>query len=216
MKRRYCDGGRTKKYLPMSYDKKADVTSLDEDLRQLRQSKFSPEAVQHIKKWVFESVLAEAAPPDDLLQCLKDGTVLCKLANILYEADTKEANHINSKNSKMPFVQMDQISQFLSFARAYGVPEDELFQTVDLYEEKDPAIVYQTLKSLSRYANKKHPDRFPVLGPQLSTKKPRPPVKSKPQHLQGSTGWSTFEYGYMKGASQGSEGVVLGQRRDIV
>ena len=78
----------------MSYDKKADVTSLDEDLRQLRKSKYSPEAVQHIKTWVFESVLIEATPSEDLLECLKDGTVLCKLANILYEADTKKANHI--------------------------------------------------------------------------------------------------------------------------
>ncbi|CAI6900671.1 ANL_collapsed_G0053590.mRNA.1.CDS.1 [Saccharomyces cerevisiae] len=93
----------------------------------------------------------------------------------------------------------------LSFSRKYGVPEDELFQTIDLFEKKDPAIVFQTLKSLSRYANKKHPDRFPVLGPQLSTKKPRPPVKSKPKHLQDGTGWSTFEYGYMKGASQATK-----------
>ncbi|CAI4778350.1 BCN_G0052220.mRNA.1.CDS.1 [Saccharomyces cerevisiae] len=200
----------------MSYDKKADVTSLDEDLRQLRESKFSPEAIQNIKIWVYKSVLKEIAPPGDLLECLKDGTVLCKLANILYEADTGEANHISWKSSKMSFVQMDQISQFLSFSRKYGVPEDELFQTIDLFEKKDPAIVFQTLKSLSRYANKKHPDRFPVLGPQLSTKKPRPPVKSKPKHLQDGTGWSTFEYGYMKGASQATEGVVLGQRRDIV
>ncbi|CAI4052401.1 hypothetical protein SKDZ_15G4980 [Saccharomyces kudriavzevii ZP591] len=200
----------------MSYDKKADVTSLDEDLRQLREGKFSPEAIQHIKVWVFKSVLAEVVPPSSLLQCLKDGTVLCKLANVLHEADTKETNHISWKRSNIPFVQMDQISQFQSFARKYGVPEDELFQTVDLFEEKDPAIVYQTLKSLSRYANKKHPERFPVLGPQLSTKKPRPPIKLKPKHLQDGTGWSTLEYGYMKGASQGSEGVVLGQRRDIV
>ncbi|CAI6900621.1 ANL_collapsed_G0053580.mRNA.1.CDS.1 [Saccharomyces cerevisiae] len=59
----------------MSYDKKADVTSLDEDLRQLRESKFSPEAIQNIKIWVYKSVLKEIAPPGDLLECLKDGTV---------------------------------------------------------------------------------------------------------------------------------------------
>ena len=120
------------------------------------------------------------------------------------------------KESKMPFVQMEQISQFLSFARDYGVPEDELFQTIDLYEEKDPASVFQALKSLTRYANKKHPDVFPLLGPKLATKKPRPPVKAKPKHLQGESGWSTQEYGYMGGASQSTEHVVFGQRRNIL
>lgn len=202
----------------MSYTKKADVTSLDEDLKTLRESKFSPDAVKSIEMWIYESILREKCPDQSvsLLESLKDGIVLSKLANILSEADTAGLQLIRWKESRMPFVQMEQISQFLSFARSYGVPEDELFQTVDLYEEKDPASVYQTLKSLSRYANKKHPERFPVLGPQLATKKPRPLIKDKPKHLRtGESGWSTYEYGYMKGASQKSEGVVFGQRRDI-
>lgn len=197
----------------MSYGIKPDVTSLDEDLRELRRSKFSAAAIDEISRWVFDSVLHEPSPAN-LLESLKDGTVLCKLANVLHEADTRVPNLIRFKSSKMPFVQMEQIAQFLTFAKQYGVPEDELFQTVDLYEEKDPAIVYQTLKSLSRYANKKHPDQFPVIGPQISNKAPRPPVATKPKHLQG-VGWSTHEYGYMKGASQSSERIVFGQKRDI-
>lgn len=198
----------------MSYGIPADVTSLDEDLKLLRESKFSREAVEDIKRWVFESVLEEQVPAESLLESLKDGTVLCRLANRLHSADVGDGKElIKWRKSTMPFGQMEQISQFLSFARSYGVPEDELFQTVDLFEEKDPAIVYQTLKSLSRYANKKHPQKFVVLGPQLATKRPRPPVKQKPSHLQA--GWSTTEYGYMGGASQSTEKVVFGQRRDI-
>lgn len=196
----------------MSYDKKADVTSLDEDLKLLRDTKFSQDAIDDIKNWIFESVLNEEQPSESLIDCLKSGVTLCKVANKLKAAD-ETSGFIKWKESKMPFVQMEQISQFLTFARSYGVPEDELFQTVDLFEEKDPAIVYQTLKSVSRYANKKHPDLFPVIGPQLATKRPRPPVKQKPKHLQ--TGWSTTEYGYMGGASQKSEGIVFGQRRNI-
>lgn len=196
----------------MSYDKKADVTSLDEDLKLLRDTKFSQDAIDDIKNWIFESVLNEEQPGESLIESLKSGVTLCKVANKLKAAD-ETSGFIKWKESKMPFVQMEQISQFLTFARSYGVPEDELFQTVDLFEEKDPAIVYQTLKSVSRYANKKHPDLFPVIGPQLATKRPRPPVKQKPKHLQ--TGWSTTEYGYMGGASQKSEGIVFGQRRNI-
>lgn len=198
----------------MSYDKTPDVTSLDEDLKILRESKFSNGAIEDIKNWIFQSVLKEASTDQSLIASLKDGTVLCKLANEIYSADDpSNKTLIKWKESKMPFVQMEQISQFLDFARSYGVPEDELFQTVDLFEEKDPAIVYQTLKSLSRYANRRHPNRFPVIGPQLAVKRPRPPIKQKPKHLQ--TGWSTAEYGYMGGASQQSEGIVFGQRRNI-
>lgn len=196
----------------MSYDKKADVTSLDEDLKLLRDTKFSQDAIDDIKSWIFVSVLNEEQPRESLIESLKSGVTLCKVANKLKAAD-ETSGFIKWKESKMPFVQMEQISQFLTFARSYGVPEDELFQTVDLFEEKDPAIVYQTLKSVSRYANKKHPDLFPVIGPQLATKRPHPPVKQKPKHLQ--TGWSTTEYGYMGGASQKSEGIVFGQRRNI-
>lgn len=196
----------------MSYDKKADVTSLDEDLKLLRDTKFSQDAIDDIKSWIFVSVLNEEQPRESLIESLKSGVTLCKVANKLKAAD-ETSGFIKWKESKMPFLQMEQISQFLTFARSYGVPEDELFQTVDLFEEKDPAIVYQTLKSVSRYANKKHPDLFPVIGPQLATKRPRPPVKQKPKHLQ--TGWSTTEYGYMGGASQKSEGIVFGQRRNI-
>mgnify|MGYP003362487588 CR=1 FL=1 len=199
----------------MSYGIKPDVTSLDEDLRLLREGKFDRNAIRDIQHWIYTTVLSEKEPTEPLLESLKSGVTLCKLANVLASADSG-ASVIKYKESKMPFVQMEQISQFLSFARDYGVPEDELFQTVDLFEDKDSASVYQALKSLSRYANKKHPERFPVLGPQLATKKPRPPVKQKPKHLQGDSGWSTAEYGYMKGASQASEGIVFGQRRNIL
>ena len=34
----------------------------------------------------------------------------------------------------MPFHMMENISAFLAAAKAYGVPEISLFQTVDLYE----------------------------------------------------------------------------------
>lgn len=202
------------------YGVKPDVTSLDEDLKQLRSQKFSLEAVEEIKDWIFKDVLhRDRTPQGPLLALLKDGTVLCQVANILIQQDQNQDQGmavIKWKESKMPFVQMEQISQFLSFARRYGVPEDELFQTVDLYEELDPASVYQTLKSLSRYANRKHPTRFHVLGPQLVEKRAPPPVKRKPEHLKASQMWSTQEYGYMGGASQGSENVVFGQRRNIL
>ncbi|CDO93571.1 unnamed protein product [Kluyveromyces dobzhanskii CBS 2104] len=197
----------------MSYGIKPDVKSLDDDLRESRSKKFSGKDVAEIRDWVYNAI-EEDVPNEELLKALKDGTVLCRLSNRLLKEDTGNSNTIKWKNSKIAFVQMEQIAMFLQFAATYGVPEDELFQTVDLYEEKDPAIVYQTIKSLSRYANVKHPNVFPVIGPQLSKKRTRPPVKDKPSYLK-NTGWSTVEYGYMKGANQSTEGIVFGNKRDI-
>lgn len=197
----------------MSYGIKPDVTSLDDDLKESRSKKFNKHDITEIKRWIY-AIIEEQSPDHSLLDALKDGTVLCKLANRLLKEETGVSDSMKWKSSRIAFVQMEQISMFLQFATKYGVPQDELFQTVDLYEEKDPAIVYQTIKSLSRYANSKHPDLFPVIGPQLSTKRPRPPVKGKPSHLK-NVGWSTVEYGYMKGANQSTEGIVFGNKRDI-
>lgn len=108
---------------------------------------------------------------------------------------------------------MENISQFLTFVKKYGVPEDEVFQTIDLYEENDPAIVLQTIVFFSRYVHKKQPE-IPVIGPKLSTKQQPPKIPKKPKFLNDPQ-WSSFEYGYMKGASQSSEGVVFGNKRNI-
>lgn len=121
---------------------------------------------------------------------------------------------VKFKDSKMPFVQMENIANFLTFVKSYGIPEDETFQTVDLYEEGDIASVLQTIVSLSRYVHEKSPS-IPVIGPKLSTRQPPPKVPKKPSHLSKGPAWSSLEYGYMKGASQTSEGVVFGKHRNI-
>lgn len=56
----------------------ASVTSLDQDMRNLRLSRYTPQAANECRDWI-ESVLGESLPAGDLLQnVLKDGTVLCK------------------------------------------------------------------------------------------------------------------------------------------
>ena len=80
----------------------------------------------------------------------------------------------------MPFVQMENISHFLSFVASppISLPPHDLFLTVDLYEQKDPAQVCQCITSYSRTAHKLKPGAFPTtigglkvtaqLSPQLS------------------------------------------------
>jgi hypothetical protein len=63
-----------------SYESKvamASVTSLDKDLRNLRLSRYTPQAAAEVRDWI-EEVLREKLPSSDLLEGLKDGVALCK------------------------------------------------------------------------------------------------------------------------------------------
>ena len=52
------------------------------------------------------------------------------------------------------FALRENVSQFLTAAKAYGVPDNELFQTVDLFEKKNISQVTMTLHALGRYVRR--------------------------------------------------------------
>ncbi len=61
---------------------------------------------------------------------------------------------------------MENISNFLKACRAFGVPEHDLFETVDLYDEKDMNVVLVCLLSLSRNIQRTVPTfTGPFIGP---------------------------------------------------
>ena len=62
----------------------------------------------------------------------------------------------------MPFVQMENISHFLRACQSppLNLQSHDIFQTVDLYESKDPAQVLQCISSFSRRAHAVQPSRF--------------------------------------------------------
>jgi len=55
----------------------ASVTSLDQDMKKLRLSRYTPQAANEARTWI-EDILGERLPAGDLLDALKDGTVLCR------------------------------------------------------------------------------------------------------------------------------------------
>lgn len=68
----------------------------------------------------------------------------------------------------MPFVQMENISHFLRACNSppLNLQAHDIFQTVDLYENKDPAQVLTCICAFSRRANAIQPSKFPiVIGP---------------------------------------------------
>jgi hypothetical protein len=55
----------------------ASVSSLDQDMRKLRLSRYTPSAANEARAWI-EEILNEQLASGDLLDALKDGTALCK------------------------------------------------------------------------------------------------------------------------------------------
>lgn len=55
----------------------ASVSSLDKDMRNIRLSKYTPQAADEARGWI-EGVLGSSLAAGDLLDALKDGTALCK------------------------------------------------------------------------------------------------------------------------------------------
>ncbi|KAE9986925.1 Amino-acid transporter [Venturia inaequalis] len=140
----------------------ASVSSLDQDMRKLRADRYTPKAANEIRDWI-EETLGEQLPPGDLLETLKDGTILCRLANLALPG-----SQIRFKKSGMPFMQMENISHFLRACEAHPLklPAHDRFLTVDLFEAKDPAQVVQCLHAFSRQANILFPKKFKTtIGP---------------------------------------------------
>jgi hypothetical protein len=110
-----------------------------------RDSNLDSEAQQ----WI-ESVIDEKFPDgvayDD---AIKDGIILCKLMNKLSPGSVAK---ITTKGGA--FALRANIELFNKAARAYGVSDNELFQTVDLFEKKNIAQVTSAIHALGRIASK--------------------------------------------------------------
>ncbi|KAG6012508.1 hypothetical protein E4U43_007747 [Claviceps pusilla] len=166
----------------------ASVTSLDKDLRRLRLEKYTPAAANEARAWI-EEALGHKLPSPDLLEGLKDGVALCKLINL-----GAPPPGIRFKQSTMPFVQMENISHFLRACQAppFNLHQHDMFLTVDLYEQKDPAQVLQCLGAFSRAAYDADPAHFPEpIGPKNraggggGAPSPQAPGYASPKSLRG-------------------------------
>jgi hypothetical protein len=209
-------------------------------MRNLRLSRYTPQAANEARSWI-ESTLNIQLPTGNLLEDLKDGVILCQLANL---ATQPQRAPIKFKKSTMPFIQMENISHFLKACEMapLSLPAHDRFLTVDLFEAKDAAQVLQCLGAFSRQANRINPTSFPsTIGPKKAG--PTVPMSSPmtssvtgsstgaaPAHVsspptsswskraeEGSTApaWNIHQYGYMGGASQGNQGINFGGRRQV-
>lgn len=97
------------------------------------------------QEWI-EALLGEKFPASAAYEdILKDGQVLCRLINKIKPGSVAKVNESGGQ-----FKMMENINNFQKALKAYGVPEQDFFQTVDLFEKKDISQVTNTLFALGR------------------------------------------------------------------
>jgi transgelin len=151
---------------------------------------------------------------EDLGVALKDGVLLCQLINAVVP-DTIPEKRINK--SSMPFKQMENITTFLRAARSLGVPEPDLFETVDLFDGKDLAVVVQCIHSLGSTLQAKHP-KFggPHLGVRTATANRR---NFTPEQLAAQEAASSYGTSQTLGNSEAGRRAaneILGKKSPVV
>ncbi|KAG5323212.1 MP20 protein, partial [Acromyrmex charruanus] len=146
--------------------------------------------------WI-EAVLGEKLPPGNYDDILKDGVILCNLINKLAPGSVKK---IQSKGTN--FQLMENIQRFQAAIKNYGVPQEEIFQTADLFEKRNIPQVTLCLYALGRLTQK-HGWTGPSLGPKMAEENKR---TFSDDQLRASEGHLGLQMGYNKGASQAGHG----------
>lgn len=137
--------------------------------------------------------------PENFHEQLKNGYLLAKLANAIQPGSVKI---MGNKPPTMAFKQMELIGQFADFCKKMGL-DNELFQTVDLYESQNLSSVVTCITALGR--------KLGELGPKESKGQKREWTEEQMKAGQNIIG---LQMGTNKGANQ--SGMNIGNTRHIV
>lgn len=99
---------------------------------------------KEVLEWIF-NVLGEKVPSGNYEDILKDGIVLCKLINKIVPGSVKKIQERGTN-----FQLMENVQRFQAGIKKYGLPEEEIFQTADLFERRNIPQVTLCLYSLAR------------------------------------------------------------------
>jgi len=158
--------------------------------------KRDPQAEQEVIEWI-EAITGERFPNLPYEDALRDGQILCKLMNKMIPGCITKINTGGGQ-----FKLMENINRFQEACKQYGVPEIDVFQTVDLWEKRNIVQVTQCLFALGRTAQI-HPEwRGPVLGPKLADENKR---QFTEEQLRAGESVINLQYGTNKGANQSGQ-----------
>ena len=178
--------------------------SLERAVRAKIAGKRDPVKDQEAQAWI-EEILGAKFPAGQLYEdVLKDGQVLCQLINKLAPNSVPKINESGGQ-----FKLMENINNFQKALKAYGVPDQDVFQTVDLYEKKDISQVTNTLFALGRAAWKDEKWNGPNLGPKPADQNQRDFTEEQLNAGQSIIG---LQAGQNKGATQAGQNIGAGRK----
>jgi len=119
---------------------------LDKDVQNRIAAKYDMKRVAQCCQWIKDVTGKQV---NDFHADLKNGVTLCKLMNKIQPKSCKP------KNSKMPFVQRENIVMYLEACKKYGMRETDLFVSQDLFEGDNLNMVLINLLALNTLASKK-------------------------------------------------------------
>jgi len=179
--------------------------ALERSVRAKLIAKRDPEREREAREWIA-SVIGKPLLNKPIEDILRDGTVLCELINSIQPGAIKKIN-----TSGGEFKMMENINKFQQAVKAYGLSECDIFQTVDLWEKKDIALVVTTIFALGRETYR-HPEyKGPHLGPKPSEEHKRDFTAEQLKAGQCVIG---LQAGSNKGATQ--SGQSIGASRKII
>jgi len=122
--------------------------------------KYKADDEAELNDWFQALGLGRPAGPgkENFQEFLKDGQVLCNMANRLSPGSIKKVhNPATIKIAAMKSMkEQENISFFLKFCKNYGMQETDMFQTVSLYEGSNLSSVQITLFKLGSLAKTKN------------------------------------------------------------
>ncbi|XP_061168333.1 myophilin-like [Saccostrea echinata] len=142
-----------------------------------------------------------AGDMDNFQSQLKDGVKLCKLVNAIKPGSISAKKY--EKSPTLPFKQMELIGLAIDQMKALGVPDHEMFATVDLHEAQN---LHQCVIGISALARK-----IGAYGPKEAEANKRDFTEEQLKAGQNIIG---LQMGTNKGANQ--SGMNIGNTRHIV
>ena len=134
-------------------------------------SKAAARMEKELLAWIKSVLPEEELGEGTLAEQLKSGVALCNLLNALSPGCCPKPS-----TSKISFKQQENINNYLRAVPALGVKPFELFETPDLYENKNTEAVLKNLNALRRVAPKQPASILPAkASPTTKPSAPSPP-----------------------------------------
>jgi hypothetical protein len=126
----------------------ASVSSLEHDIQTKEEFKYIPELERTARQWI-EAVTGIKQPDQTFPQYLKSGIVLCKLIN------TVKPNAVTKVNEgTVAYKQMENIEHYLKACSELGLHQQDLFNTSDLFNEKNVNLVINSIHVFAHFIEK--------------------------------------------------------------